>query len=199
MTIYSRKQAEGFLTRAGWVIAPEYLNKDSYRRAVEDFQRGYTWSVLDIDGIVGVKTTVAMIFSEKQGYRCSPNFRYREFLCECKGSYVGCRSIRIDRALLVTLESARAKLSPKTGIYIVSGYRCPRINKAVGGREKPLSHHVTGNAVDIPAQFRIKDFDRKWGIKGIGATRRDIKKVGLENRRAVHIDNGERTYLPFQE
>ena len=32
-------------------------------------------------------------------------------------------------------------------IYVSSGYRCPRLNKAVGGSE--TSQHVTGEAVDI--------------------------------------------------
>ena len=197
--VYTRKEAERFLTRAGWVIAPEYLNKDSYRRAVEDFQRGYTFSNLVPDGVVGALTSAAMSHSESLGYACSPNFKFKEFLCDCKGELVGCRSIRVDRELVRSLEKMRAELAPRTGIYIVSGYRCPTINKNVGGRTRPPSHHVTGKAVDILAKFTVKQIKPAWGFKGVGATRRDIKKPKLADRRVVHLDNGEHHYLPFPE
>ncbi len=43
------------------------------------------------------------------------------------------------------LETLRSEL--KCSIKISSGYRCPELNKAVGGREN--SKHIKGQAVDI--------------------------------------------------
>ena len=51
-----------------------------------------------------------------------------------------------------------------SGIIVSSGYRCARLNKAVGGVEN--STHQRGNAVDIvPANGRMKEFEdflRDW-------------------------------------
>lgn len=56
-------------------------------------------------------------------------------------------------ATLAMLEGVRAHLSAKAGrdvpVYVVSGYRCPDLNKAVGG--VPSSDHVKGMAADIRA------------------------------------------------
>ena len=197
--VYTRDETLRFLTRAGWIIAKPSVNVQSFRLGVEDFQRGYTFSNLVPDGIVGALTSAAMDHSESLGYACSPNFKFKEFLCDCEGELVGCRSIRVDRELVRSLEKMRAELAPRSGIYIVSGYRCPTINKNVGGRTRPPSHHVTGKAVDILAKFTVKQIKPAWGFKGVGATRRDIKKPKLSDRRVVHLDNGERHYLPFQE
>lgn len=43
------------------------------------------------------------------------------------------------------LEPARAAFG--SPIYITSGYRCPELNKAVGG--KPTSQHLRGEAADL--------------------------------------------------
>ena len=40
-----------------------------------------------------------------------------------------------------------ARVSFGSPIYITSGYRCPAINKAVGG--KPTSQHLRGEAADL--------------------------------------------------
>lgn len=40
-----------------------------------------------------------------------------------------------------------ARLSFGSPIYITSGYRCPALNKAVGG--KPTSQHLRGEAADL--------------------------------------------------
>lgn len=56
-------------------------------------------------------------------------------------------------ATLAMLEGVRAHLSAKAGrdvpVYVVSGYRCPELNKAVGG--VPSSDHVKAMAADIRA------------------------------------------------
>lgn len=56
-------------------------------------------------------------------------------------------------ATLAMLEGVRAYLSKRAGrdvpVQIVSGYRCPALNNAVGG--VPSSDHVKGMAADIRA------------------------------------------------
>ena len=187
------------MKKAGWVIASQEVRPASYKEAVEDFQRGYNLgSALSVDGIVGKATTAAMIESEKQGYRASKNFKYVEFRCGCGGENVGCRSIRVTRALVQGLEKVRAKHF-RTGLRLVTAYRCTKYNAKIGGRKKPPSHHVSGNAVDIPRKVMAKDIDPAWGFRGIGVTRWDILRPGINNRRVVHLDMGERKRIVFQE
>ena len=197
--IYSKKEATAFLTKAGWVIAPAWLNPRSYKFAVEDFQR--MWNLgpaLKVDGIVGKATTTAMIESQKQGYRVSPNFKTFELRCGCGGKRVGCRSIRATRALLIALEKVRAKGYPN-GLILTTAYRCAGYNAKIGGRKTPPSHHTTGQAVDIPRVLKAREIDPSWGFRGIGVTSWDQKITNIQDRRVVHLDLGESRRLVFQE
>lgn len=64
------------------------------------------------------------------------------------------------------LEKLRA-LNGDQSLMVSSGYRCPRLNKAVGG--KPASQHLRGEAVDI--DFGSKPANRDFFNK--------IKKSGI--------------------
>lgn len=196
---YDDKTMRAFLTKAGWVIAAAHVRKASYTDAVKDFQRGYNLGpALVVDGIAGPLTAAAANISAKAGYKLSKNFKATEFRCGCGGINVGCRTIVIERSLLIALEKVRAKHYPK-GLAIVSGYRCPTLNKKVGGRVSPPSHHVTGKAVDIPRKVRAKNIDLAWGLRGIGVTSWDRLIPGISNRRVVHLDTGENRRIVFQE
>lgn len=206
--IYTRAQATAFLTRAGWVIAAPKVRAASYGDAVEDFQRAYNLAgakvgsraigALKADRIVGIDTTAAMIESQRQGYRLSKNFRSVEFRCGCKGVSIGCRSIRATRALLIGLEKVRAAGFP-SGLRLTTSYRCPVYNRKIGGRISPPSHHVAGNAVDIPRVLKASQINPAWGFRGIGVTRWDILRRNINDRRVVHLDMGESRRLVFQE
>lgn len=194
---YDRKSVEAFLTRAGWVISK--VRAASYGDAVEDFQRAYNLGpALTVDRIPGAKTVAAMAESERQGYRLSKNFRSIEFRCGCKGLSMGCRSIRATRALLIGLEKVRAAGFP-SGLRLTTSYRCPVYNRKIGGRISPPSHHVAGNAVDIPRVLKASQINPAWGFKGIGVTRWDILRRNINDRRVVHLDMGENRRLVFQE
>ena len=65
------------------------------------------------------------------------------------------------------LEKLRA-LNNNQPLMVSSGYRCPRLNKAVGG--KPNSQHLRGEAVDI--DFGSKPANRDFFNK--------IKRSGME-------------------
>ena len=70
------------------------------------------------------------------GVQLSPHFNSSEFRCKC-----GCCKIMIDNGLITTLE----KLFPALDlgkINVISGYRCAKHDKAVGGRG--AGSHVEG-------------------------------------------------------
>lgn len=80
------------------------------------------------------------------GVKLSPHFRADEFRCKC-----GCGKIMIDPALIETLE----KLFPALDlgkINVVSGYRCAKHDKAVGGRG--AGSHVEGYAADVRCYYK---------------------------------------------
>ena len=80
------------------------------------------------------------------GVTLSPHFKSSEFRCKC-----GCGQIHIDTALIDTLE----KLFPALDlgkINVISGYRCPKHDKAVGGRG--VGSHVEGYAADVRCYYK---------------------------------------------
>lgn len=70
----------------------------------------------------------------------SPNFRVREFRCKD-----GSDTILISTELVALLEEIRQHFNRP--ITIVSGYRTPSYNRAIGGASQ--SQHVLGTAADI--------------------------------------------------
>ena len=68
------------------------------------------------------------------------NFTPSEFKCKC-----GCGSNLTQQRLINSLQQARNRINKP--IKIVSGYRCPEHNKAVGGKSN--SAHTKGMAADI--------------------------------------------------
>lgn len=63
-------------------------------------------------------------------------------------------------------------------IRIVSGYRCPPHNDAVGGATR--SRHTTGEAADIPAALGVTvDMAKAAGFTGIGKKRNVVIHVDV--------------------
>lgn len=80
------------------------------------------------------------------GVQLSPHFNSSEFKCKC-----GCGQIRMDNGLVTTLE----KLFPALDlgkINVISGYRCAKHDKAVGGRG--AGSHVEGYAADVRCYYK---------------------------------------------
>lgn len=117
--------------------------------------------------------------SHQSGLPSSDHFKPREFRCP------HCGEIRVTEALLVHLELLRRLV--RKPIPIVSGYRCPAHNKAVGG--VPRSQHLTGRAADIPPFLARKQDAERAGFTGIGTL----------NGYAVHVDvrPGPRAYWEY--
>lgn len=87
------------------------------------------------------------------------HFSSDEFACR------HCGAERVSCELLDCLEKLRAIIGHRP-IRIVSGHRCARHNKAVGGA--PRSRHLIGDAADIEPRVATPEQARRAGARGIG-------------------------------
>ena len=102
----------------------------------------------------------------------SPHFRLSEFRDKRTGALRG-----PDPELVLVLE--RIRLLRGRPLVIVSGYRSPATNRAVGGARS--SQHLYGRAVDIPIGYVSEAEAHAAGARGIGlsgewATHVDVRK-----------------------
>ena len=87
------------------------------------------------------------------------NFRIQEFECRC-----GCEmppevEANIEALVSNVLDPLRDEYGKP--IYVNSGYRCEKHNKAVGG--VPKSQHMLGQAADISVKSeKLKVSWRRW-------------------------------------
>ncbi len=74
----------------------------------------------------------------------TPNFGLAELRCRC-----GCSAEPALVASLTRVAQALEQLRTTIGrpVQVVSGHRCPRRNRQVGG--SPRSQHMAGTAVDV--------------------------------------------------
>jgi zinc D-Ala-D-Ala carboxypeptidase len=100
--------------------------------------------------------------------RSSQHFNASEFACP------HCGATFVRPALLARLERLRAKVGRP--LRIVSGYRCPPHNAAIGGASD--SQHVYAAAADIPAGYCSPSLAAQCGFVGIGS----------RHGWAVHVD-----------
>jgi hypothetical protein len=87
----------------------------------------------------------------------SPHFRLKQFLCKQNGAYP--KYLVIKENLLLKLEliiqRLNAKGYPCDSFHIMSGYRTPYYNKAIGNVK--YSRHIYGGAADIFVDENPKD------------------------------------------
>jgi zinc D-Ala-D-Ala carboxypeptidase len=186
----SRKQvreAQWLLRNIGWPISVDGNLGPRTREAVEDFKRGfnlYGRSSEDgiepfqrIDGRLGPVTLKRIRWSADHNGRCSRHFNYREFRSKGNGW------IKVHRELLKGLEEYRDAAGPTA---IVSGYRDPAHNAAVGGASS--SQHKYATAVDLNpklTQSRVAGMRRFSGIgvqRASGLVRHvDVRHAGANN------------------
>lgn len=165
-TILSQQTARQMLHDLGWLVDTEAR----FARALKNFQRG--WSLgpaLAVDGVLGPKTSAALEESDQRrraGRRtASEHFSFREFACKCDHTAPSCEGIRVLRPLIGSLERLRAQFYPG-GLTIVSGYRCPDHNKAIGGAK--TSQHLFGAAADVPKKVSAAKVATLDAFAGIG-------------------------------
>ena len=104
-------------------------------------------------------------YSKGKAQRLAANFKSTEF--DCKGR--GCCSITlVDDKLVKHLQQIREHYGKP--VYINSGYRCGKHNKAVGGAAK--SQHMNGKAADVVVKGisprSVAEYAEQIGLKGIG-------------------------------
>lgn len=159
------RDVQTYLGRIGWPLAVDGVNGPKTREAVSDFQLGYAFQSLDVDGIVGPLTAAAFEECIGRDTHCGDFFTFREFASKGNGW------IKVHPQLIRRLDNARREVGP---IRIVSGYRDPAHNTAAGGATN--SQHLYGTAADIPGIGY--DLARDLGFSGIG----------LSGTTAVHVD-----------
>lgn len=82
---------------------------------------------------------------------------HRSLADENERAWYGSPLLRAEarRFAETVFEPVRLLVGP---LYISSGFRCAALNKEVGGKLKPLSHHVLGLAVDaMPLKMPVRD------------------------------------------
>jgi len=104
------------------------------------------------------------VTADNSNVRLSPNFTLGQFVSKQAGGYP--KYVVLRAALLLKLEHILASLNaaghPVSGFVIMSGYRTPFYNKAIGNVE--YSRHVYGGAADIyidqdPADGEMDDLN----------------------------------------
>lgn len=153
-------EVQEHLRRIGWRIAADGELGPTSRAAVRDFQWGWNGprDPLAVDGQPGPATQWALAFCTDQGnLHCSKFYRFDEFRSKGNGW------IKVSRQLAWALDRYREKVGPTA---IVSGYRDPAHNAAVGGAK--ASRHMAGDAADLNPAVSL-DAVRAWRLfTGIG-------------------------------
>lgn len=89
------------------------------------------------------------VTEDNQNTLVSPHFRLKQFLCKQAGGFP--KFVVLEESLLYKLEhivqTAKAKGFPVDTLHVMSGYRTPFYNKAIGNGQ--YSRHQWGDAADI--------------------------------------------------
>lgn len=128
------------LAAAGFPIAADGIPGPATRQATTWFQEAWTRTNLAVDGLWGPATEAAARACVADGARISDHFHLPEFACS------HCHWPRAHRTLARGLEHLRA-VHYTRGLTVVSGYRCPFHNSAIGGARG--SQHLYGRAANI--------------------------------------------------
>lgn len=168
------RQVQQALKDIGWPITVDGSFGDSTHRAVQAFQKGFSYYDLLVDGYAGAQTHEALRLVLDRGGRCDDFFFYREFKSNGNGW------INVHRDLVRGLHEYRLRYGSTS---IVSGYRDPIYNRKIGS--VPNSQHVYGNAADIDdvaSVNAVRNLGRFSGIGYQGSTGKvrhvDVRHVG---------------------
>ncbi len=110
--------------------------------------------------------------------KLSEHFSLAEFACR------HCGVAKAHPELVAGLERLRAVGYAASGLPIMSGYRCPLHNAAVGGAS--LSQHRNGAAADVPLAVELDDVRALVAFSGIGW--QWVGRFGKRRRLVRHVD-----------
>jgi zinc D-Ala-D-Ala carboxypeptidase len=105
----------------------------------------------------------------------SAHFDSSEFTCRCCGKWL------VHPELVARLERAREIYG--AGMKVLSGYRCPKHNTAVGGVDN--SYHCQGKAADIEVSDGHHRFEMLNAFLAAG-----FRRIGIYAQ-FIHVDVGE--------
>lgn len=123
---------------------------------------------------------------DMKGLSLSPNFTLDQFLCK-QATNSEMKYLLVKPALILKLETLLAEVQSRGIVvdtfFVMSGYRTPFYNKAIGN--VPYSRHVWGDAADIYIDHAPKDGSMD-DINGDG--KRNRADAGHLYRIAEHVD-----------
>lgn len=163
------RQVQEALRNIGWPIGVDGNIGPVTRQAISDFQSGYVFARMTIDGIPGPQTRHELSTCLDRGGRCSLFFTYREFKSKGNGW------IKINRNLAWSLDRYRERFGATS---IVSGYRDPAHNRRVGGAS--ASRHMKADAADIRPIATVAQVRAIGRFTGIG--------YNASSGRVAHLD-----------
>lgn len=150
----------------------------SLEENVYGFQTGFSFWPLVADGVAGPETVRAIKYSQQNGGRCGKYFTFAEFGCR------HCGRCRIMAFHVSQMDQYRERVGPVT---IISGTRCDKHNRAVGGatnsqhRPHPNNRGVS-TACDIPGAVDVDTLSSWKLFSGEGY-------VPSEGNIVVHVDS----------
>lgn len=153
------REVQTALKKLGWPIRVDGAWGRETFAAVKDFQRGFAYWRLLVDGNAGVKTQDALRKAVGQRCSCSPNFNFSEFRSKGDGW------IKVSRELVLGLEEYRELVGGP--VSVISGYRDPQRNASIPGASRN-SQHLYGNAADIAPAKSVTEVKRLRCFSGIG-------------------------------
>jgi uncharacterized protein YcbK (DUF882 family) len=117
------------------------------------------------------------VTQENENTHVSPHFRLRQFLCKQDADYP--KYIALDSRLLLVLEAVLQKVNERghhcQTLSIMSGYRTPHYNRAIGNSTS-YSRHLWGDAADIFVDANPRDGEMD-----------DLNRDGVVNLRDTEV------------
>ena len=160
----SVRDIQEILLELGWPLKVDGEMGSTTFSAIKDFQRGFAWWDLLIDGNASIKTKEALRYAAENDGCCSLHFKFAEFKSKGNGW------IKVHRSLIRGLEEVREKVGP---LSILSGYRDPAHNTRIKGATN--SQHLHGNACDPVKDLSLDVVKGVRRFSGIGIRRSDNK------------------------